>query len=66
MSREHHAKLRSLFDRAIELEGDALAVGPLDELGAAERGQIEAGADYIADFNRVLSRWYEQEKESCD
>jgi len=38
----------------------------VDELDAAQRTAIESGDGYIADYNRVLSRWWEQEKESCE
>jgi len=38
---------------------------PLDDLDATMRRRIEDGEDYIADYNRVLSRWWEQEHESC-
>jgi len=38
---------------------------PVDALAADERSKIEAGADYISDYNRVLSRWWEQEQQSC-
>ena len=37
-----------------------------DELGETRRASIENGRDYIAEFNRVLSRWWEQEQASCD
>lgn len=32
----------------------------------AIRQQLTAGADYISEYNRVLSRWWEQERTSCD
>lgn len=38
----------------------------LDELDAAERAALDDGSDYIADYNRVLSRWWEQEHQSCE
>ena len=38
----------------------------LDGLSASDRQQFDAGADYISEFNRVLSRWWEQEHESCE
>lgn len=46
-------------------EGFTIRV-PVDTLSEAERGQINGGADYIDDYNRVLSRWWEQEHESCE
>ncbi len=42
-----------------------LQVG-LDELDAAARAEIEAGRDYVSEYNRVLSRWWEQEIASCE
>lgn len=30
------------------------------------QSQITAGADYISEYNRVLSRWWEQERSSCN
>jgi hypothetical protein len=33
-------------------------VAPADEL--------DGGTDYITEYNRVLSRWWEQEQESCE
>ena len=38
----------------------------LDALTASERSKLEAGAEFIAEYNRVLSRWWEQERESCE
>ena len=38
----------------------------LDSLNTTQRAAIENGGDYIAEFNRVLSRWWEQEHESCE
>ena len=38
----------------------------LDNIAAADRDGITAGRDYIAEYNRVLSRWWEQEKSSCE
>jgi hypothetical protein len=39
---------------------------PMDGLSTAERLAIDNGEDYITDYNRVLSRWWEQEQESCE
>ena len=39
---------------------------PLGELSAADRARIDEGSNYIAEYNRVLSRWYEQEIASCE
>jgi hypothetical protein len=38
----------------------------LDEIDPAERATIEGAGDYISEYNRVLSRWWEQEHESCE
>lgn len=38
----------------------------LDALDADDVEQIDDGSDYITEYNRVLSRWWEQEKESCE
>ena len=35
-------------------------------LDAAQRATIEDGDDYISEYNRVLSRWWEQEQQSCE
>jgi len=37
-----------------------------EDLNAASRAQLDAGAEYISEFNRVLSRWWEQERTSCE
>jgi len=39
---------------------------PLDPLAPADRAAIDSGNDYISEFNRVLSRWWEQEQSSCE
>lgn len=36
-----------------------------DALIPAERDALIAGEEYIEEYNRVLSRWWEQEHESC-
>lgn len=38
----------------------------LDALTESERSKLDAGAEFIAEYNRVLSRWWEQEQESCE
>jgi len=38
----------------------------LEKLDASQRAVIDGGAKYISEYNRVLSRWWEQEKESCE
>ena len=37
-----------------------------EDVNAASRMQLDAGAKYISEFNRVLSRWWEQERSSCE
>lgn len=44
---------------------DFTMVVPLDGLDAAQRAAIDGGDDYISEYNRVLSRWWEQEQASC-
>ena len=38
----------------------------LDDLDASQRATIDDGAGYIVEYNRVLSRWWEQEQQSCE
>lgn len=38
----------------------------LDEQNETLRSELAAGADYISEYNRVLSRWWEQERASCE
>ena len=45
---------------------DFTIVVSVDDLNAAQRAGIESGDSYIEDYNRVLSRWWEQEKQSCE
>ena len=37
----------------------------LANLSATQRAKLEAGAEYISEYNRVLSRWWEEERSSC-
>lgn len=37
----------------------------LADLSVEQRAKLEAGAEYISEYNRVLSRWWEQERSSC-
>lgn len=37
----------------------------LAQLNDAQREKLKEGAEYISEYNRVLSRWWEQEKSSC-
>lgn len=36
------------------------------ELDPDQRAVFDAGAEYISEYNRVLSRWWEQERSSCE
>jgi hypothetical protein len=38
----------------------------MDGLSAAQRSALDDGSDYISDYNNLLSRWWEQEHESCE
>lgn len=38
----------------------------VDRLDESKRATINGGREYISEYNRVLSRWWEQEKESCE
>lgn len=38
----------------------------LADQSSALRTQITEGSDYISEYNRVLSRWWEQERSSCE
>jgi len=57
--------VEGLLECHTEREGFTLVI-PLDELNADLRSNIESGEEYITDYNRVLSRWWEQEHESCE
>jgi len=54
-----------LLECHTDRDGFTIAV-PLDDIEAAKRARIDGGGDYIDDYNSVLSRWWEQEKESCE
>ena len=45
--------------------GFTVVVDPAD-LSDEQRVAIDAGSGYISEFNRLLSRWWEQEHESCE
>lgn len=57
--------VQGLLECHTQREGFTLVVA-LDGLDSGLRTQIEDGDDYIEDYNRVLSRWWEQEHESCE
>ena len=46
-------------------EDFTMVVAPAD-LDAEHRAVFDAGGDYISEYNRVLSRWWEQERSSCE
>jgi len=54
-----------LLECHTERDGFTMTVS-LDGLDAADRATIDGGANYISEYNRVLSRWWEQEQESCE
>jgi len=48
------------------LRDDFTMTVAMNSLEAAQRAAIDGGIGYITDYNRVLSRWWEQEQESCE
>jgi len=38
----------------------------VDQLDANQQTILEDGDEYVSEYNRVLSRWWEQERESCE
>lgn len=38
----------------------------IDQLAADQRSILEENDEYVSEYNRVLSRWWEQERESCE
>jgi hypothetical protein len=57
--------VEGLLECHTKREDFVLAV-PVDALIPARHEAITAGEDYIEEYNRVLSRWWEQEQESCE
>ncbi|MBT8079636.1 MAG: hypothetical protein KJO31_13745 [Gammaproteobacteria bacterium] len=45
---------------------DFRVVVDLADLDGAQREIIQPNSTYVSEYNRVLSRWWEQEHESCD
>jgi hypothetical protein len=39
---------------------------PVDQLSQKQRDTLEENEEYVSEYNRVLSRWWEQERESCE
>jgi len=37
----------------------------LSDMSNEQQAKFKEGAEYISEYNRVLSRWWEQEKSSC-
>jgi hypothetical protein len=44
---------------------DFVVVVDLNAIDASQRTLIAAGSNYASEYNRVLSRWWEQERASC-
>jgi hypothetical protein len=59
------AGVGELLECHTQRDGFAMTIGSAD-LSVASRAQLDAGAEYISEFNRVLSRWWEQERSSCE
>jgi len=38
----------------------------IDQLSPSQRTNLEENDEYVSEYNRVLSRWWEQERESCE
>jgi len=38
----------------------------IDQLSQNQRNTLEENEEYVSEYNRVLSRWWEQERESCE
>jgi hypothetical protein len=38
----------------------------VDQLSKSQQGILEENDEYVSEYNRVLSRWWEQERESCE
>jgi len=38
----------------------------IDQLSPNQRNTLEENDEYVSEYNRVLSRWWEQERESCE
>jgi hypothetical protein len=45
---------------------DFVMVIDVDALKPGQQSAIAAGANYVSEYNRVLSRWWEQERASCE
>lgn len=45
---------------------DFVMVVDTDALQSDQQAAIGAGSEYISEYNRVLSRWWEQERASCE
>jgi len=45
---------------------DFIMILDVASLDQAEQAALHADSDYISEFNRVLSRWWEQERQSCE
>jgi hypothetical protein len=45
---------------------DFIVVIDTDSLANEQQSALAAGGEYISEYNRVLSRWWEQERSSCE
>lgn len=60
-----HPGIGELLECHTSRDGFTMSI-QLDGLTAAQRQALAAGADYIANYNSLLSRWWEQEHQSCE
>ena len=47
-------------------KADFVVTVPIDEQTNDVRAALDDGAEFISEYNRVLSRWWEQERASCN
>ena len=59
------AGVAELLECHTQRQGFTLTIAPT-ELNDEHRAAFDAGAEYISEYNRVLSRWWEQERSSCE
>jgi hypothetical protein len=45
---------------------DFVMVLDMEALQKDQQAVLGAGSEYISEYNRVLSRWWEQERASCE
>lgn len=78
VSRDRPRLIGLLFDGATTFTGidelldchtrreDFVMVIDADSLPGDQQASLTAGSEYISEYNRVLSRWWEQERSSCE